>query len=98
MLVERKQFGQFLRDRRVEAGLSQEVVAKKLGYSSAQFVSNWERGISSPPIDRLSNIAEIYQIPHNQLIDVICEETRDYLKAVLKKDKTKKPRPRTRRS
>ena len=90
MLVERKNFGQFLKTKRVEAGLSQEVVAKKLGYTSAQFISNWERGVSAPPIERLKSLAELYKIPHNHLIDVIVDETRDYLKTVFKSSKKKR--------
>lgn len=41
--------GKFLRDARVSAGLTQRDVSAKMGYTSAQFVSNWERGVCAPP-------------------------------------------------
>jgi transcriptional regulator with XRE-family HTH domain len=59
----------FLRDKRIESGLSQMDVARKLGYTSAQFVSNWERGLSSPPIHTLRKLSELYNIPPDTLFD-----------------------------
>ncbi len=41
--------GRFLRSARVSAGLTQLDVTNALGYTTAQFCSNWERGISIPP-------------------------------------------------
>ena len=38
-----------LKQKRVAAGLSQRDVSDELGYSTPQFISNWERGISCPP-------------------------------------------------
>lgn len=52
----------FLKEKRTCAGLSQWDVAKKLGYSSPQFVSNWERGLSDPPI---MTLAEKIQLSSN---------------------------------
>jgi transcriptional regulator with XRE-family HTH domain len=60
----------FLREKRIESGLSQMVVAKTLSYSTAQFVSNWERGLSSPPISTLRKLCEIYHIPPDVLFDI----------------------------
>jgi transcriptional regulator with XRE-family HTH domain len=60
----------FLRTKRVESGHSQLAIAKKLGYTSPQFVSNWERGISAPPIHTLRKLAEFYKIPPDTLFDV----------------------------
>jgi len=43
-LKERTQnkLGSWLREKRVTSGLSQAEVAQKLGYSTAQFISNWD--------------------------------------------------------
>ena len=38
--------GDYLKSKRENASLSQGDVAKKLKYTSPQFISNWERGIS----------------------------------------------------
>lgn len=61
----------FLREKRLSADLSQMDVAKKLGYTSAQFVSNWERGLSNPPISTLRRLSEIYRIPPDDLFEII---------------------------
>lgn len=61
----------FLREKRIQANLSQMDVAKKLGYTSAQFVSNWERGLSNPPIATLRRLSEIYRIPPDDLYEII---------------------------
>jgi transcriptional regulator with XRE-family HTH domain len=55
----RKRFGSHLRELRLEAALTQEVVSENLGYSSAQFISNWERGVALPPVDVLPAFARL---------------------------------------
>lgn len=65
----------FLKDKRIEAGISQGTVAKKLGYTSPQFISNWERGLSRPPVTTLRKIAQIYNISPNEMFDVILKTT-----------------------
>ena len=52
------ELGLYFRDMRKKAGLSQLEVSKRLGYGSAQFVSNWERGLASPPIRRCARKPE----------------------------------------
>ena len=72
----------FLKTKRVNAGLSQRDVADKLGYSTTQFISNWERGVSHPPINALKKLGELYKVSAEDLFDVtlnatIQEVTRD---------------------
>lgn len=50
--------GTFLKKARVQAGLTQKNLADYLGYSSAQFISNFERGISMPPLSKLGRMAK----------------------------------------
>lgn len=74
--------GEFLQTKRKAAGFSQWEVSEKLGYSTAQFVSNWERGISSPPINVLKKIAYLYNASAEELFEVVLnakiqEVTRD---------------------
>jgi DNA-binding XRE family transcriptional regulator len=73
----------FLKEKRLEAGLSQGAVAKKLGYTSPQFVSNWERGLSQPPVATLRKIAQIYNISANDMFDVMLKATLDQVTAEL---------------
>ena len=60
----------FLRNGRVKSGLTQGQVAKTLGYSTAQFISNWERGVAEPPITSLRQLADIYSVPVDKMYDV----------------------------
>lgn len=65
----------FLKTRRVSAGLSQKDVADKLGYSTPQFISNWERGVSQPPINILKKLGEMYKVPAEELFEVTLNTT-----------------------
>lgn len=53
------EIGQLIKKARVAAGLTQAQLATKLGYSSPQFVSNWERAESLPPIAAMPKIARL---------------------------------------
>jgi transcriptional regulator with XRE-family HTH domain len=64
------ELGQYLRQKRLEKGLSQVEVAKKLGYSS-QFIANWERGVSSPPMQALKKIVDIYNINQRDFLETM---------------------------
>lgn len=60
----------YLKKSRENLGLSQTFVSSKLGYSSPQFVSNWERGLSHPPVKSLKKIAKLYKLKDKELFDV----------------------------
>jgi transcriptional regulator with XRE-family HTH domain len=68
----------FLREKRRLAGLSQSAVAKKLGYTTPQFVSNWERGLAAPPISALRKISTLYKVPleemHRRTLEAMIEQ------------------------
>jgi transcriptional regulator with XRE-family HTH domain len=66
---------EFLREKRIAAGMSQGKVAGILGYTSPQFISNWERGISEPPVDTLKVIAKLYNVPMDELFEVVLKST-----------------------
>lgn len=55
-------FGRWLKKRRDEVGLTQAEVAEKIGYDTAQFISNWERAISLPPIAVYASLVRHYKI------------------------------------
>ncbi len=78
-----KIIGKFLKDKRAKAGLTQQEVALGLSYDTAQFVSNWERGISLPPLAALPKLASLYKAPAKEFIEVMCE----YQEQVLKRTK-----------
>ncbi len=77
----------YLKQKRLASGLSQLDVAKVLGYSSPQFVSNWERGLVSPPLETIAVLIDLYKIPPNDVINRIMAETKEYLESHLARKK-----------
>lgn len=69
-----RDLGAYLKDARIKSGLSQNDVAKKLGYTSPQFISNFERGLSSPPLKNLKTLVELYDLSQDDLVSVIFQE------------------------
>ena len=74
-----KEFGQYLKVKREAAGLSQSEIARGLGYSSPQFISNFERGLCSPPLPALKKMVEYYGISRREVIELILRQERQYL-------------------
>lgn len=76
--------GNFLKEKRELAGLSQGDVRVLLGYKSPQLVSDWERGICGPPKDALAKLVKAYKIKPQVLIDLFLEAERTELVCALK--------------
>lgn len=72
--------GVFLREIRQKAKMTQEELAKGLSYRSAQFVSNWERGMSLPPMTVLPKLCVLCGVSPKILVDVLY----NYQEAALK--------------
>jgi len=49
----------FLRTARENAELTQWDLAKPLGYSTPQFVSNWERGVAPFPVEKSKDFIKL---------------------------------------
>lgn len=64
----RLRFGRWLKARREQVGLKQADVAKPLGYTNPQFISNWERGISDPPVGAYVVLMRLYKIRKDEAI------------------------------
>lgn len=52
---------------RKEKGLTQEELAKLLGYKGKQTVANWENGHSKPPLNKALEASEILEKDVNYL-------------------------------
>lgn len=78
--------GNFLKESRIEAGLSQRDVSQSLGYPTAQVISDWERGVRSPPAIMLRKLVKLYQLPVEQLFELILEERTALLKGKVRSD------------
>lgn len=59
-------FGKKLRKIRRHQDLTQEKFAELLGVS-VEFVSNMERGVNAPSFETLEKIAEVFDLPFNEL-------------------------------
>jgi transcriptional regulator with XRE-family HTH domain len=69
--------------RKKRKGPSQGEIAKSLGYH-VQFVSNWERGVSGPPIGKLAEIVDLYGMDKNEVLEFLLEHLEKNLKRFFK--------------
>ncbi len=79
-----KELGDFLAAKRTNAGLTQKEVSDKMGYSSAQFVSNFERGLCMPPLNKLKVLSDLYNIDPKELAEFILKFQKQILYKELK--------------
>ena len=77
-------FSSFLQEARVRAGLSQKDVALELGYQTAQVVSDWERGVRSPPANCFRKLVKLYGVPVEQFFELLLEERKAILERKLR--------------
>ncbi len=77
--------GSFLQEARTRSNLSQWDVAKKLGYTSPQFISNLERGISSPPLKVLRVLVDLYDVSAKEILEVVTLEQERLMKDCITK-------------
>jgi len=64
-------FGQWLRERRLSAALSQEYVALALGFKRLQVYSNIERGKMAMPMLKWPRICQILGIEYGEFIEML---------------------------
>lgn len=76
------ELGKFLRQKRLRRKLTQVEVASSLGYTS-QFIANWERGVSSPPLDAFGKLLDIYGISQKEFVGKMSALQRDYIERVV---------------
>lgn len=81
----KSEFHVYLKNLRVRATLSQESVAHALGYESSQFVSNWERGLSHPPLKAVPVLARLYQVSTQEMYQNLESAIMKNLKSSLRK-------------
>jgi transcriptional regulator with XRE-family HTH domain len=76
--------GGYLQEMRNKASLTQREVSLALGYSSAQFISNFERGIAVPPLKKLRVLVKMYDMPVETVMDMILDAERVVMANALK--------------
>ena len=82
-LVSYRELGRYFKQRRIELKLNQIDVARHLGYSSSQMVSNWERGRCSPPIEKLYELAQLLAIPKQAIMDLVLLDVKRKLEQIV---------------
>lgn len=78
--LRRRIIGDYLKKKREKKQLTQWDVARDLDYSTAQFVSNWERGVSLPPLDTMPKLASLLKVPGREFVDVMVKYQEEVLK------------------
>lgn len=76
MKQSRIEIGSIVREYREKAKLTQMQLAEKLGYDSPQFVSIFERGLSSVPVNTLGRLISILGIPEKRVLDILIKTYR----------------------
>lgn len=74
MSDKQKTLGETLKAIREKAGLAQGELAKKMGYGSPQFVSNWERGLCSLPAKKAPLFCQLTGHNPKDLLDLLVKE------------------------
>ena len=75
--------GAFLKESRHKRHLSQSEVADALKYDSPQYISDWERGVSSPPMKKIAQIAHILHVNTDRIFELLLECSKQKLEADL---------------
>lgn len=73
-----------IKTKRIEAGLMQKDLAKKMGYTSPQFISNWERGISKPPLKSVLKLCKILKINKTILECILLRDSANEIRKAFK--------------
>jgi transcriptional regulator with XRE-family HTH domain len=74
--------GEYLRQKREQKNISQTEIAHFLGVRP-QFISNWERGLSAPPLRLLKQLLKQYGIQDQALMDFLMEQQEAFLRQSL---------------
>jgi transcriptional regulator with XRE-family HTH domain len=80
---DRKKLGTYLKDVREQASMTQADVSSRLGYTSPQFISNIERGISVVPLKTLARMVSLYKVNPEAVVKIILESQRKLLREKL---------------
>lgn len=82
--MEKKKFGQFIKDSRIKKGLTQKELADLL-FIDVTAVSKWERGVSYPDITLISGICKNLDISEKELIESSSDSEYHKMKSEAKK-------------
>lgn len=75
--MNQKQLGRFLKKKRLSVGITQGELAKRLGFSSSQFVSNIERGVAVIPPSRVNDYSALIEVEPKELSKFVSNALND---------------------
>ncbi len=78
-----RQLGKMFQRGRVESNMTQSAVCKILGYSSSQFLSNFERGLCSMPLPQLKKLIELYDLNGEDVVELMISIQNKFLRDLL---------------
>lgn len=70
-------FGERIKSARDKKKLSQSKVADECSVSSAAIISNWEKNVNKPDIDKLMRLCITLEVTPNYLLDIYSSEDRE---------------------
>jgi transcriptional regulator with XRE-family HTH domain len=76
--------GSYLAAKREKSGMTQREVSLELGYSAAQFISNFERGVAAVPLKRLKQLTKMMDLNEDDLIELTIDGYKNILKVELR--------------
>ena len=65
-----KVIGKYVKVRRAELGLSQNDLARSLGYNTSQYISNIERGLASIPFGKIQEMSKLLKVDYRHLLNL----------------------------
>lgn len=71
--------GKVIAKYRKKKGISQKFLSDKLGFSSAQFISNIERGVAPCPPKHFGNISRVIGLPTRELVEADAKDRKAYV-------------------
>jgi transcriptional regulator with XRE-family HTH domain len=78
------EYGKFFKEARIRKGIMQTNLARELGLSAYQLVSNVERGLSRYPIARLSNLIQLLDLDPEEVIRLILRREEKKIRKIIK--------------
>jgi transcriptional regulator with XRE-family HTH domain len=72
-------FSKYLKDMRIKKGISQRELAEMLGYTSGQFVSNYERGMCPVPLEKVKDMIGLLNLDSTKVVNLIQEDRKKSL-------------------
>lgn len=79
-----KNLSEYIKHQRMAHNITQLELSKHLGYSTAQFISNWERGLAGPPMNKMSKLVKILKLDVHMVMELYLDQAKKTLERGLR--------------